>query len=248
MVHLRKTIVVLFCTALILAPIIYVFASGVKLETCGKSENYFEKDETIYDENKLDTDDDEIVQDAVMGRFRKCTDYLKNKTYKKYEKQAVPKIIKKGIKRFKDQDLLNLAYSLNFDNFTEKEPVAIYYVDGYEEDPEKNGEYNHDLKNITIKRGNSPRVTKAALAHEYLHYIWDRDKLGKDERLISELVAFYKDSPDLRQYMKNYTSETANPTEFFSFGCTEWTDRRLTAYILEKCNQYIDRTKMPIFF
>ena len=214
----------------------------LNIENCYPSELFYVDEQVIEDQNKLEGHFEKL-QDKQIGEKQDCWSYRYQKNFTKVLKQPIPSIIKIGIKKFKDPELFQMAINAGVRDLTEKEPVSMYYVDNYK-DQWVGGEYDNYKKAITFKKG-SPVNT---LVHEYLHYVWYRDKLDNDLKLVGELTTFYKNSPTLQFRMKDYTSEMTKPTEFFSYGCTEFANRHLTPYIVEKCNKYIDRSKLRLYF
>lgn len=208
---------------------------------CPFSEEFY-ADEEIQTDNTILEGQSRQVQEKQPGKRHNCIHFVHGRQWK-VEKQPIPSIVKIGTKKFKDPELFQMAINAGVRNLTEKEPVSMYYVDNYK-DQWVGGEYDDYKKAITFKKG-SPVNT---LVHEYLHYVWYRDKLDGDLKLVGELTTFYKNSPTLQFRMKDYTSEMTKPTEFFSYGCTEFTNRHLTPYIVDKCNQYIDRSKLRLYF
>lgn len=115
------------------------------------------------------------------------------------------------------------------------------------------GCYSHHNKTIKMNRGVRSEVFNTVLAHEYLHYVWFSENLDSDSRLTSELIALYGRYPEFQQRIDGNhghykQSGTLQPTEFFSYGCTEISNAKLGAYISEKCKQYIDTDKLPALF
>ncbi len=99
-----------------------------------------------------------------------------------------------------------------------------------------------------IKSGQDPSQERTMIAHEYLHHIWyaalDAETKSKLE---SDLISIYGNDPAIRTRTVSYTSaQTLKPTELFSYYCTESSDGYLTAYILEQCNKYINRSSLHL--
>lgn len=82
-------------------------------------------------------------------------------------------------------------------------------------------------------------------AHEYLHHVRftvldDKTK----QKLTSDLIAMYGNDDYMHKRMKEYANADAGilqPTELFSYYCTESSDRYLRRYVLDACKAYIDR-------
>lgn len=110
------------------------------------------------------------------------------------------------------------------------------------------------------KRGASTIVTRPDsvadrrhMAHEYLHYIWFKHNLDKDRHLTSQLIAFYGNNPSFQQringqHNRYVDSGGLQPTEFFSYGCTEVSNAKLGPYIAAKCNEYINTDSLPALY
>lgn len=138
---------------------------------------------------------------------------------------------------------------------TLRENISINYVESYENQPLKEGEYQsytnsingeYAYSDITIKRGLSVANERATVAHEYLHHVWftTLDDVTK-QRLTSDLITIYGGDPQLRQRSKFYSDSGAlQPTELFSMYCTESSDVYLTEYILTECGKYIRRSTL----
>ena len=212
------------------------------IKSCHEPTKFYVDEQVVYDKNSLEGTIEQI-QDKKPGKKQDCYYYRGNKSTVVVLEPATPSIVKVGSKKFKEPALLALSSSSGIRQPLEDEPVSIYYVDDYTDFIWAGGQYSNYKKAITVKRGEYDHGV--ILAHEYLHYVWERDKLKNDKRLVKELESFYQNDLDLQRRMTNYGAEMTKPTEFFSYGCTEWRDSRLTGYILQKCNHYIDRTRLP---
>lgn len=219
----------------------------LNIEHCHPSESFYLDEQVIKDQDKLEGYFEKL-QDKQKGEKQHCWSYRHQKTITRVLKQPTPSIVKIGTKKFQDPQLLAMAPSAGIRHSLSTEPVSLYYVDNYTDHALTTGQYNVHKKAITVKSGVPLSNQHVILAHEYLHYVWYRDKLDQDIKLVGELTTFYKNSHDLQFRMKDYTSDMTKPTEFFSFGCTEFTNRHLTPYIVDKCNQYIDRSKLRMFY
>lgn len=236
----RLTLRVLIGLVVFISLFIAVFSQEGTYFYCPYSENYYINEQVIEDSGLLEGKIQKI-QDKQPGFRRSCRNL--KAAFWVVDKQPTPSIVKIGTKKFKDPELFQTALNAGVRNLTEQEPVSMYYVEKYTEQW-VGGQYDDYKKAITFKKG-SPVNT---LVHEYLHYVWYRDKLDQDIKLVGELTTFYKNSHDLQFRMKDYTSDMTKPTEFFSYGCTEFANRHLTPYILQKCDQYIDRSKLRMFY
>lgn len=99
---------------------------------------------------------------------------------------------------------------------------------------------------LTVKQDTPARNLDSVVAHEYLHHIWykalDNDMKTK---LASDLISLYGNDTAMQERVKSYSeNQILQPTELFSFYCTEVGDRYLTQYILEHCNKYINRSTL----
>jgi hypothetical protein len=134
------------------------------------------------------------------------------------------------------------------------ENLSINYVDGYT-DPQRWGEYQpfrakneFSYATITIRKGLDVPSENRAVAHEYLHHIWEAHLTEQTKHnLTSQLLTLYGSDDYMKQRVASY-SETNMlvPTELFSFYCTEAPDRVLTTYVLSECNKYINRPVLSI--
>lgn len=94
------------------------------------------------------------------------------------------------------------------------------------------------------------KTDKTTVAHEYLHYMWYKNQLDKDDRLVSDLISSYARTIEFQNLISKYYIDRGIlvPTELFSFACTEIQDSHLTPYIVQKCNEYIDRSTLQMKF
>lgn len=151
-----------------------------------------------------------------------------------------------------DPQLLNILESVGVDT-SDLNNLSIVYIDSYQ-DETMDGEYEPitDDNNvflhgkITVKRGQGPEVEKATVAHEYLHYIWDASiDVATQEELTSQLITLYGKDTQFQDDIIDYSeSNSLLPTELFSFYCTESSDEFLTEFIINQCNEYIDRSTL----
>lgn len=97
---------------------------------------------------------------------------------------------------------------------------------------------------LTVKQGTTGATLDAVVAHEYLHHIWFKtlDDPTKT-KLTSDLIAIYGKDPVMQDRVKSYAQkQILQPTELFSFYCTEASDPLLTSYVVSECNKYISRS------
>lgn len=101
---------------------------------------------------------------------------------------------------------------------------------------------------IIMRKGHESN--KTIVAHEYLHYMWFKNQLDKDRQLVSDLISFYSKTPEFQNRIPKHYTDSGGllPTELFSYACTEIQDSRLTPYIVQKCNEYIDRSTLQMKF
>lgn len=217
----------------------------LNVKNCHQPEEFYVNEQVIYDEFALEGTIKKI-QDKKPGKKQDCWYYRTRNSGTEILVSPTPSIVKIGTRKFKDPNMLTMSRIAGIRQELDNEPVSMYFVENYREyDIDwADGLYDRTKRAITLRSGGTLRYQKTILAHEYLHYVWYRDKLGEDQQLVNDLTAFYNRSPDLQQIMSNY--KTKKSTEFFSYGCTEWSDRRLSQYILEKCSQYLDRSKLSM--
>lgn len=99
---------------------------------------------------------------------------------------------------------------------------------------------------LTVKQGTTGATLDTVVAHEYLHHIWFKalDDPTKT-KLTSDLISIYGKDSVMQDRVKSYAEkQTLQPTELFSYYCTEASDRLLTSYILSECNKYINRSAL----
>lgn len=224
--------------------VLYLPSKIYDVKKC-ESVEFYVNEEVIEDSSMLEG---EIVQiqDKKTGKKQHCYSYFTFTTTTTIQSQPTPSIVKIGTKKYKDPNLLALAPSAGIKNFSEDEPVSLYYVDNYTDHLWAAGQYSDYKKAITVKK-DSP-FQRSIFAHEYLHYVWYRDNLANDPQLVDELNTFYKNNSDLQQRMIDYNGDMISPTEFFSYGCTEWSANKLTPYILQNCERYISRRNQQISY
>lgn len=101
---------------------------------------------------------------------------------------------------------------------------------------------------LTAKQGTTGSVLDGVVAHEYLHHVWFKvlDDPTKT-KLTSDLISIYGKDPVMQERVKSYAQkQTLQPTELFSYYCTEASDSLLTSYIVSECNKYINRRALQL--
>ena len=88
------------------------------------------------------------------------------------------------------------------------------------------------------------------VAHEYLHYVWQKDALASDSELIDALYQLYRTNPDMRERISPHYTDTSVDIsdEIFSYGCTEFSSSLLGEYLSDRCNQYISTSALTPYF
>lgn len=215
------------------------------IKSCEPPKDFYINEQVVYDSSILEGTI-ERIQDKKPGQKRDCWHYKTESQSVEITVNPTPSIIKIGTKKFKDPYLLAEAKSAGIRESLENEPISLYYVDTIQDFSWSSGLYDIRKKTIMVKKNSNRSDEHITFAHEYLHYVWFRDELEKDQRLVNELTSFYHRSSSLKIIMSEYPTKA--PTEFFSYGCTDWQSQSLTKYILQKCNQYIDRSKLSLFF
>lgn len=90
------------------------------------------------------------------------------------------------------------------------------------------------------------------LAHEYLHYVWDRDDLADDTALTQALDRAYDDDEGLGSlvptWQQSYTEADGSiqPTELFSYACTGLRSDQLDRVIARQCERYLRVDELPV--
>ncbi len=134
--------------------------------------------------------------------------------------------------------------------------IETKFVDGYDGNILENqeGQYqafldatgNWSYGVMTIKSGLSAQELDSIAAHEYLHHVWFKtlDEETK-RRLTSDMITIYGKDPMMHKRVSSYSDkQTLQPTELFSYYCTESSDQYLTDYILAECGKYINRAAL----
>ena len=134
------------------------------------------------------------------------------------------------------------------------------YVDNYEEKVVENqhGMYSYYSDavsgkflygELSLKSGLNDQEELTITAHEYLHHIWyaSLDKHSQDN-LTSHLIGMYGRNSYMIQRVAGYDrAGTLSASELFSYYCTEVSDGYLTDYVLETCNEYINRGALQLY-
>lgn len=130
------------------------------------------------------------------------------------------------------------------------------YVDGYSEKlSDQLGKYEAYINpttgdflygTLTVKRGQDKNEEKTMIAHEYLHHVWFvlLDEPTK-QNLTSHLITLYGKDVWMQDRVRDYSDNgILQPTELFSYYCTESSDSYLTTYVKDTCNAYINRASL----
>jgi hypothetical protein len=132
------------------------------------------------------------------------------------------------------------------------------YVDGYNEKlTDQLGKYQAYINlttgdflygTLTVKRGQDKNQERTMIAHEYLHHVWFALIDGPTkENLTSQLISLYGKDAWMQDRVKEYAdSGMLQPTELFSYYCTESSDGYLTTYVKDTCNAYINRSVLTM--
>jgi hypothetical protein len=141
---------------------------------------------------------------------------------------------------------------------THIEAIDERYVDGYNEKlTDQLGKYQAYINlttgdflygTLTVKRGQDKNQERDMIAHEYLHHVWFAlfDEPTK-QNLTSHLITLYGKDLWMQDRVKDYSDNgILQPTELFSYYCTESSDDYLTTYIKDTCNAYINRSALTM--
>lgn len=102
---------------------------------------------------------------------------------------------------------------------------------------------------IYIRNGLEGSDLDAILAHEYVHAMYAIDNLANDTTLNTDIKTIYNNTPGMQQIsLKDYDDEDRTIEEVFAYSCTDAKDSWLTKYVLRKCNEYIDRSKIELLY
>ena len=242
----------LFLTFIVLALVLTVanfrnilwgYYKLIDYKVCQPAEEFYYDQEITYDNIQFEGYFN-LLNNPEAGARRYCWSYREEKNTLEILKEPVASKLIVGTNRHKDSELIKLAKQAGIKQDLTYEPVSMYYVDSYDDSLWTQGRYINYKKAITILKNSVDQFT--TISHEYLHYVWYRDNLESDERLVDELTGFYHRSRELQDRMANYQEK--EPTEFFSYGCTEWSDRYLTPYIVSQCNKYITRSALRMTY
>jgi len=97
---------------------------------------------------------------------------------------------------------------------------------------------------LTVKRGTTGNALDTVVAHEYMHHVWFK-LLDEQTRikLTSDLITIYSKDTAMQERVRQYSEkQSLQPTELFSYYCTEVSDKLLTPYILSECSKYANRS------
>lgn len=101
---------------------------------------------------------------------------------------------------------------------------------------------------LTIREGVEGDELAVVVAHEYLHHVWFK-MLDDDTKtkLASDLIYKFAKDPAMQDRVKQYADkQMLQPTELFSYYCTEVSDEALSPYVVSQCGKYIDRSALRI--
>lgn len=109
--------------------------------------------------------------------------------------------------------------------------------------------YRHDTAgshSIAISKQAYKHNIRLVLAHEFLHYSWQKHNLDKDTVLTSNLIDLYAKNTSLQELMSDHyvSSGSLNPDEIFSHACTNLSREELGGYIASKCSSFLDISKI----
>nr|DAF55727.1 MAG TPA: hypothetical protein [Siphoviridae sp. ctAkS7] len=240
---LAFTILVLILVAVNFRNILWGYYKLIDYKVCQPTEEFYNPQEVTYDNTQFEGYFN-LLNNPEAGSRRYCWSYREEKNNLEILKEPVTSKLIVGTNRHKDPELIKLAKQAGIKQDLTYEPVSMYYVDSYDDSVWTQGEYSAFKKAITIKKDAVYPFT--TISHEYLHHVWYRDNLESDKRLVDELTGFYRRSRELQDRMSSYQEK--EPTEFFSYGCTEWSDRYLTPYIVSQCNKYITRSVLRMTY
>ena len=237
------TALVLILAAVNFRNILWGYYKLIDYKVCQPAEEFYYDQEVTYDNTQFEGYF-KLLNNPESGSRRYCWSYREEKNNLETLKEPVASKLIVGANRHKDPELIKLAKQAGIKQDLTYEPVSMYYVDSYDDSVWTQGRYINYKKAITILKNSVDQFT--TISHEYLHYVWYRDNLESDKRLVDELTGFYRRSRELQDRMSSYQEK--EPTEFFSYGCTEWSDRYLTPYIVSQCNKYITRSVLRMTY
>ena len=241
---LTFTVLVLVLTVVNFRNILWGYYKLIDYKVCQPIEEFYYDQEVTYDNTQFEGYFN-LLNNPEAGSRRYCWSYREEKNNLETLKEPVASKLIVGTNRHKDPELIKLAKQAGIKQDLTYEPVSMYYVDSYDDSLWwVGGQYSNFKKAITVRR--DARNKQTLIAHEYLHHVWYRDNLESDTRLVSELTDFFNKTETLQERMSTYDQK--EPTEFFSYGCTEWSDRYLTPYIVSQCNKYITRSVLRMTY
>lgn len=87
----------------------------------------------------------------------------------------------------------------------------------------------------------------ATMAHEYMHYIYDKQTVEEQNRIGGLAQTLYNQSPLFQRRMQWYVDKgTLNQDELISVACTEVDDSVLPAELYQYCAKYVpNRLALP---
>lgn len=146
-----------------------------------------------------------------------------------------------------DPELLQVARSIGAYNI---DGVGLVYEDAETSTPSTHGDYSGEgIVTIVVKRGLDTQEERTALAHEYMHYIWDQ-RMSELQRtqLTSQLLQMYStDGEEMNEYLSEYLdTNTLDVSELYATYCTEVADEFLTEYVLASCSTYMNRSALDM--
>jgi len=133
-------------------------------------------------------------------------------------------------------------------------PLDLYASNDIETDCENDvsGCYKHDEQAIYLDALITDFRRPELLAHEYLHFIWERDELENNEALVEALQEAFSDSEGLGalipEWQESYFQDdgTVVPTELFSYACTGLRSDQLPQAVSSQCEAYLETSALPI--
>lgn len=115
------------------------------------------------------------------------------------------------------------------------------------------GCYKHDEQAIYLDAEITDFRRTELLAHEYLHFVWEREGLENNEALVAGLEDAFSDAEGLGalipDWQESYFQEdgTVLPTELFSYACTGLRSDQLPQAVSEQCETHLDTNALPIY-
>ncbi|AQP47064.1 hypothetical protein BW730_05570 [Tessaracoccus aquimaris] len=90
------------------------------------------------------------------------------------------------------------------------------------------------------------------LAHEYLHYVWERDGLGDDKELADAIAKDAADKEGLAALVPSWQQDyiradgSVEPTELFSYSCTGMRPEQQSLPVATACADYLNIDELPV--